>query len=518
MLVNMDINTKSQDAIKHLFRKELDDGYTLVSTHPYHDLDGNVIYYRPRLTHETKEKIIRPVYCNHESKFKFGEPESLKINRGLKPLYNLHLLSRFPKAAVFIVEGEYVADQLNKFFSVNSDQTKHIAITSGGSTSADTADWSLLKDRECIVWGDNDKPGNQYVHTLKSKLEQLVGALKVIEIDLLGLVEGGDFVDWHQQNPQATISDLESLQMGSVDAVNHNKQELVGISLEDLLNLKLNKREYLLSPWLPSSGVCMVHAYRGVGKTYFALEVAVAVATGGCFLGFKASKSSSVLFIDGEMPAVVMQERLKQILSRIGCEVRGLQLKIITPDLQDGFMPNLSSEEGQKMIEKLVYDADLIIVDNIATLCSFGKENEIDSWRPMQAWALKLRRLGKSVLFVHHSGKNGSQRGTSGREDIQDTVINLKHPSGYNASMGACFEIHFEKARGIFGDDAIPIRCQLTDAGWQYVVIEEAGNYQRVVELMNAGCQQKDIVKELELSKGQVSKLVKKAKAKGDLE
>jgi hypothetical protein len=501
--------TSEEESIRQLFKSQIAEGYSLISTHPYHDANGQVTYYRPRLTHESKGKIIRPVHSNHKDEFKFGEPDHLKGNGKLKPLYNLHLLARFPNAVVYIVEGENVADCLNLFFLKNYVQTGYIAVTSGGVTSAETVEWSALKGRNCVIWGDNDEPGKKYVEILKSKLQKQAVTLKIIDIDSLSLVEGGDFVDWHEQNPQATINGLENLSMALADETNQSKSGLIGIILEDLINLKIKPREYILSPWLPSSGVCMVHAYRGVGKTFFALEVAVAIATGGTFLSFKAPKPRKVLFIDGEMPAFVMQERLNGILSRIGCRANGIQLKILTPDLQDSFMPNLSTEEGQTAIGDLVKKADLITVDNIATLCSFDKENEIDSWRPVQGWALKLRKLGKSVLFIHHSGKKGLQRGTSGREDIQDTVINLKHPSDYEPSMGACFEVHFEKARSMFGDDALPLRCQLTEDGWQYNPISE-GSYHKVLNLMQDGYVQKDVAKELGLTKGYVSKLGKR--------
>ena len=51
----------------------------------------------------------------------------------------------------------------------------------------------------------------------------------------------------------------------------------------------------------------------------------------------------------------------------------------------------------------------------------------------MQAWLLRLRRQGVAVLLVHHAGRSGNPRGTSKREDVLDTVIQLKHPEDYDA-------------------------------------------------------------------------------------
>ena len=124
-------------------------------------------------------------------------------------------------------------------------------------------------------------------------------------------------------------------------------------------------------------------------------------------------------------------------------------------------MPDLSLPEAQSLYAPLIADRDLVIVDNLSTICRSVKENEADSWVPVQNWALKLRRQGKSVLFIHHGGKSGQQRGSSRKEDVLDTVIALRRPPDYSADQGARFEVHFEKSRGFYGPDAEPFEAWL---------------------------------------------------------
>src|SRR5436190_20348191 len=114
------------------------------------------------------------------------------------------------------------------------------------------------------------------------------------------------------------------------------------------------------------------------------------------------------------------------------------------------------------MIEDQLEVTELVILDNLSCLCRSGKENEAESWLPVQEWILSLRRRGVSVLFDHHAGKAGAQRGTSRREDVLDTVIVLRHPSDYKSSDGARFEVHLEKARNIHGDacNAFEVRME----------------------------------------------------------
>lgn len=310
------------------------------------------------------------------------------------------------------------------------------------------------------------------------------------------------------------------MSMEALEAVRHYTEEeqfgVIATKLDQFLQMDLPPRENLLDPWLPKGGICMVYAKRGVGKTFFALEVAMAVAYGRQFLSFKAPKPARVLYIDGEMPGNVMQERLASIAKRapltdiIPCPC------IITPDLQHNLMPDLSTLSGQEAIRQYTDNSDLIIVDNISTLGGGGRENEAESWLPFQQWALGLRRQGKSVLFIHHAGKNGAQRGTSKREDILDTVIVLKHPSDYEPTSGACFEIHFEKARSMYGESVNPVSCSLIDGCWNFKPVEES-NYLKTIELYSQGLKQWEIAEKLDLSKGQISKLVAKAKQSGVL-
>jgi RecA-family ATPase len=160
----------------------------------------------------------------------------------------------------------------------------------------------------------------------------------------------------------------------------------------------------------------MVYAGRGIGKTFFSLSVGLAVASGGQFLKWQAEHKKAVLLIDGEMPGGVLQERAAAFVA--AQDIPPGDFRFITPDIQPNHQTiDLSRLEDQDAIEPYLEDVGLVIVDNISTVCRTGRENEGEGWLPVQEWALQQRAKGRSVLFIHHAGKGGNQRGTSRRED-----------------------------------------------------------------------------------------------------
>jgi hypothetical protein len=302
------------------------------------------------------------------------------------------------------------------------------------------------------------------------------------------------------------------------DTAERPKRRLVALTAGDLLTMDIPAREMLLDPVLPAKGTVMIHSKRGVGKTFIGLSIAYAVASGGKCLRWEAPKARRVLVIDGEMPLVTLKERLARIADSSEQEPPSADyIRIIAADHQEYGIPDLASPEGMAAIEEHLEGIELVIVDNLSTLCRFGKENEGESWAPIQEWALSLRRRGISVLFIHHSGKGGTQRGTSKREDVLDSVIVLRHPDDYSPTDGARFEVHLEKGRGIYGEKAKPFEAKLEIIDdkmvWTMRDLEDA-EARRAADLKADGFSIREIGQEMGTSKSRVERLLKKAAEK----
>lgn len=415
---------------------------------------------------------------------------------------------------IFLVEGEKDADKLRSYGLV-------------ASTAPESLQWNdtfteVLQNGHVVILYDLDKTGVQRRDMICDKLYGKVKRLRVVDLPGLEYREshGQDISDWLKLG-NTTSQLLELLEKAPDYAPSPQKGKIRAVSMKDFLNMDLPKREMLLAPFLPTQGLCLLYAKRGVGKTHVALGIAYAVATGGKFLKWHAPEPKRVLYIDGEMPAAAMQERLQRIAVTENVQPPDPDyLRLITPDLQEGAMPDLSTQEGRTALQALIDGSDLIIVDNLSSLVRGGVENEAESWQPVQDWALDLRRNGKSILFVHHAAKGGQQRGTSKREDILDAVVVLKHPQGYCANQGACFEVSFEKTRHFSGEDASSFEVQLkeqVDGLWLWEISAPSVDPEvlEVAEMCKEGLTIEKIAEKTGLTKSQVESRKKKAKNQG---
>jgi putative DNA primase/helicase len=293
-----------------------------------------------------------------------------------------------------------------------------------------------------------------------------------------------------------------------------NKQSLQAIGINDFLNIDIPAREMLLSPILPERSLAMLFAPRGVGKSWLGLSIGMAVAAGESLLRWSAPRQRNVLYVDGEMPMVSLQERLREISAGLGSDIPNDRFRILAADNVEGGI-NLSTDEGQEALNPLLEGIDLLILDNLSTLLTSRSETASDAWVPIQTWLLKLRREGKAVLLIHHAETNGRQRGTSRREDALDTVIALRRPEDYSPEQGARFEIHFEKLRNrVDSAGAMPFeaRPETLDGDGQQRIRWSSSDLRlpmlmRAAELFGEGLTVREVATTLRTSKSEAGRL-----------
>lgn len=384
---------------------------------------------------------------------------------------------------------------------------RYVAVTSpAGSKSAHKADWSALKGRKVIVWPDHDEPGRRYGEDV-TRLVTEAGA------QVAGVVDTATLFAFEEPTGQ-DAADLTALpDVLPMLGENPKLQTPEPVGLEKLLTMDMPAREWLLEGFIQARDLAMLHAYRGLGKSRVAHGIAIAVASGGQFLRWRAPQARNVLILDGELPREELQKMLAQAVSASDKEPSGT-FRIFSSDLFGAPIPRLCTEAGQEIVNGWLDGVSLMVLDSVATLgLTDGRENDPESWASAQRWLLSIRRRGVAVLLVHHDGKAGVQRGTSAREDVLSTVVQLKRPPDYSEKDGLVVELAFTKARSLLGDSVDPIeaRLQTNEDGrpvWTWRTVEDA-RARLAKEFKENGMTQREIAQELGCSVGLVNKLLK---------
>lgn len=139
------------------------------------------------------------------------------------------------------------------------------------------------------------------------------------------------------------------------------------VSAPELLEMQFPQRQALLGQWLEDRSLAMVYGTRGVGKSFLALSIAIAVAGGKDLLGWKPGNPCSVLYVDGEMVGDHLQQRVKLLATP---PTDTLPLHFLARDLTEDSCFNLSDDDFRRAIERHAdaLDAKLIVLDNLSTL------------------------------------------------------------------------------------------------------------------------------------------------------
>lgn len=281
---------------------------------------------------------------------------------------------------------------------------------------------------------------------------------------------------------------------------------------EAFLCIPVEPRRCFLHPWLKEKSLVEIVAPRGIGKTWDALSIAIAACSGNGFGPWGGCDPVRGLYLDAEMAIQDVIDRLKMLQFPAG-----VPLFILSNDFAhtlDVPPAHLGDVEWRKKFKKFLIEEkiELVILDNIASLTPNLDENSKQEWDPIGQYLLDLRRSGISVIFIHHAGKSGTSRGTSGREDNLDIVIELKYPQGYVPEDGCRFIKHFTKHR-------LPQNELALIRDMEFKLIPEKDHYtwawndvkkeikKECLRLLKDGIDQKTICAILEKSKGYVSKM-----------
>jgi hypothetical protein len=197
-------------------------------------------------------------------------------------------------------------------------------------------------------------------------------------------------------------------------------------------------------PMLMAESINQLWAYRGTGKTVFAMSLGLHLAAGESFANFKIPEAVRVVYVEGELPESQAQARAIDLAAGLTIPVGNFTL-IASSRSPRGTL-TIATEGGRAAIAALVeqYEAQVLILDSLKML---GLPSTMDPAviSDLNQW-LKDMRISHHlcIVTIHQAGVSGEQRGLSDLEDPLDLSIKLK--AGEKTS-GASFHMSFTKER-----------------------------------------------------------------------
>lgn len=195
----------------------------LEGVYEYRNIENQLCGYVVRIkdTENGTKQTLPVIYEQNEQSLK-GK-WSLKGFGDKRPLYNEHLLALQgnQNKPVLVVEGEKTADAAQEMYP------EFVVVSwSGGANAYNKTSWAPLKDKEVVIWPDNDKPGGNAAIAIKDKLIDM-GAEKVNIVDcskLTRLPEKWDLADKLPESmEQYSISNILFKAAGMQGSEHHDR-------------------------------------------------------------------------------------------------------------------------------------------------------------------------------------------------------------------------------------------------------------------------------------------------------
>jgi len=237
-------------------------------------------------------------------------------------------------------------------------------------------------------------------------------------------------VTWHDADAAPSVQEIDALVEQMQNAAPDSEQAKQAYTL-----LKFDEVTALPSvSWqvknlLPAKGLTMVFGQSGSGKSFWVLDLALAIARGhdyGHASAAKKTQQGKVLVVAAEGFGG-MSQRLKAYANRYGTDdLAPEDFRVL------GAAPDISVAQDiarlRHAIDTQMGHVDLIVLDTLsATTPSISDENSKEMNRPLATANQLIEHYGCSVLIVHHSGKNkaAGARGWSGLKGAVDAEIEI---------------------------------------------------------------------------------------------
>ena len=362
---------------------------------------------------------------------------------------------------IFLVEGEKAADAITSIGMIAT--TAHT-----GAGSWPEAITEYFAGAQVIILPDNDVPGWQYAHKAAQAILPIAKSVKVVDLGLQGqgddayeFIEAGagrdklvalvkaaqiittvDQVTMPERLNPITNSVVE-VTMAEWNPVENIAKEFETepappipakptkqINIEHWDSIQDEPVKWMIDKVLPVGSFSALFGPPGSFKSFIALDIAEAIATGRTWMGNEVSEQGAVLYLCGEGFGGV-GARIKAIKQHHGTE-DGAPIYVIRHQLNlrssvEDFNALMIAVEN--LVTELGIDFKLIIIDTLARAFGGGNENDSSDMGSFISSCGRIQSIVQdcALMILHHSGKDATKglRGHSSLLGAVDTELEL---------------------------------------------------------------------------------------------
>ena len=353
--------------------------------------------------------------------------------------------------AIYLVEGEKAADALISIGAIAT--TSHAG---AGHWPADITQY--FTGAVVIVVPDCDAPGWKYAKRVVEALLPVAKAIRVLDFNLPEL--GDDAYEWVQDGGDRSklaelakalpvITSIDQVQTPAwiepssteipvepdnfdIPDLGANEPILVPrqlLTIEPWDSIEDEPVEWLIQDVLPKKAFAALYGPPGSYKSFVALDIAEAVATGRTWMGREVQAVGAVLYICGEgfggIGARIKACKLHHA-TQANAEIYVIRAAINMRSSAEDF--DLLVASIKDLMDRTGVQFELVQIDTLARAFGGGNENNSEDMGAFIHNAGRIQRmLNCAMMVLHHSGKDATKglRGHSSLLGAVDTQLEL---------------------------------------------------------------------------------------------
>ena len=275
----------------------------------------------------------------------------------------------------------------------------------GANAPLEKTDWSHLKDKEVIIWPDNDEAGINYANKLADYLSG-----KCSFISVLSPPEAKKD-KWDAYDAVAENFDVRSFLNTAKDL----SKKLPSFTISELLSdISPMPQDLIFPRLLTPGGLLLIGGAPKVGKSDFLINFLIHMAAGEPFLGLKPPRPLKIFYLQAEIGYHYMRERVKKLKVSKEIIAKSSNNLVSTSNIQ-----MILNDEGIEAVCKTIKHnfgnnkIDIICIDPIRNLFDGGSPTSSENDNNAMLFFLqnrieKLRSMlnpDMGIILCHHTKK-----------------------------------------------------------------------------------------------------------------